>query len=82
MKKRSLRLDKEVLMSTGVENGLDAGYTYGTGVICFACDYVISRMIDASIDSLGSDCCGGPGGDEGSETCTQTAAAPSCQTIC
>lgn len=81
MKKRSLKLDREVLTESAAPQ-VHGGATWASGAICFACDYVLTRLIDATIDSLGSDCCGGPGGDEGTDTCTETAAAPSCQTIC
>lgn len=78
MRKRLLKLDREILTKGGAQP-VEAG----TGNVCrFISEYVLTKLIDASIDSLGSDCCGGPGGDEGTDTCTETAAAPSCQTIC
>lgn len=74
MKKRTLRLDKE-LVTAQAQGQVDGGYTIRTGVICFACDYVITRIIDASIDSLGSDCCGG---GSGGETCGEVSCGTGC----
>lgn len=75
MKKRALRLDKEVLTSPRAQQDFDGGATRFTGWVCFGCDYVLTRIIDASIDSLGSDCCGGGGG---SGTCSCPAQSCTC----
>ena len=59
MKKRSLRLDKEVLTRSGLEG--PSGGT--TGNLCWmSAGYVFGKLMDALIDCTDSDSCGG-GGD-------------------